>query len=140
MEIIEPIGTAVVDLYPMEEQANSYREFTDGEGHFSIEDIPAGRYRLRVTRVGYLNQEYGADSPGSTGAILSLSPGKRIVDLVFRMIPAGVITGRISDESGQPLTNAAVVALKSQIHRGRRKLSESLRIRQMMSGSIASKG
>lgn len=121
----EPIRKARVDLYRMDEHRNGYREFTDAAGRFLVEDIEPGRYQLQVSRVGYMTQSYGQDSSSGSGMVLTLVPGRKIADLLFRMTPWGVISGRITDEDGQPMAAVEVVTLQSQMHKGKRKLFSS---------------
>lgn len=119
----EPVRKAQVDLYPIDGQRSSYRAVADGSGHFLIQAIEPGRYHLRVSRIGYLTQSYGEDSSGGPGAVLTLAAGPKMLDLIFRMIPWGVISGRVTDEYGGPTSGAEVVALRSHMHNGQRRLS-----------------
>ncbi len=84
---------------------------TDIDGHFEIKNVIAGRYTFFAMHVGYVDQQYQAKSAGE-GAVLSLQPGQEIADVLFRMIRAGVITGRIVDENGEPLPKVRVSALR----------------------------
>jgi protocatechuate 3,4-dioxygenase beta subunit len=74
--------------------------------------VPSGRYRFFATHAGYVDQRYKSSGPDTEGAILSLQPGQEINDALFRMVLAAVITGRISDEDGEPMPNMQVVALQ----------------------------
>ncbi len=84
---------------------------TDASGRFSIEKIPADKYELAVARADYLNMRYGQDQPDKPGAILSLAPGQKITDLLFRLHRAAVITGRVLDEDGDPVVDVSVTAV-----------------------------
>jgi Carboxypeptidase regulatory-like domain len=84
---------------------------TDAVGHFSIEKIPAGGYDLVVSRANYIDAQYGQDQIDKPGAILSLAPGQKMTDLLFRLHRTGIITGRVVDEDGDPIRGARVVAL-----------------------------
>jgi hypothetical protein len=84
--------------------------------------VDPGRYHLYVTRAGYATQEYGEGSSAGSNAILTLNPGKNISDLIFRMVPYGVISGRVTDEDGDPMADAVVMAMQSGVNEGRRKL------------------
>jgi protocatechuate 3,4-dioxygenase beta subunit len=84
---------------------------TDAVGHFSIEKIPAGSYNLIVSRANYIDTHYGQDQLDKPGAILSLAPGQKMADLLFRLHRTGIITGRVVDEDGDPVRGASVVTL-----------------------------
>lgn len=120
----EPLKKAHIYLYIKDDNKPSpaYSGQTDASGHFVIRGIEPGRYELRVDRVGYVSQEYGQKSPDDRGAVLSLDAGRKMSDLLFRMVPWAVISGRITDEDGEALPDAEVVALRTQMEAGKRKL------------------
>jgi 5-hydroxyisourate hydrolase-like protein (transthyretin family) len=68
---------------------------TDGDGHFGAQDLPAGDYRLELSKSNYMRVtvEAHADSV-----------------LQIRMLRYGVISGQVTDEQGQPVRDADVLA------------------------------
>ena len=84
---------------------------SDAEGKFKIEGIHAGRYRFFASRNGYVDEQFRS-AGAEKGAILALKPGEEFNDVLFRMNPAAVVTGRIDDEDGQPMAKIQVLALK----------------------------
>src|SRR6516164_7046061 len=51
----EPIKKAIVELIAEnQEEASNYTATSDREGHFKIEGIAPGRYRIFVERTGFL--------------------------------------------------------------------------------------
>jgi hypothetical protein len=90
---------------------------------FELKRLDPGGYKLRVSRVGFVTYEYGQRKPGDPGATLTLRPGQQVNDLVFRLIRAGVIAGRILDEDGEPLPLVEVSALREVYTEGKRNLS-----------------
>jgi hypothetical protein len=54
-------------------------------------------------------QEYGQRKSDDPGAVLSLRPGQELKDLLFRLVPSGVVAGRILDEDGEPVNPSRVV-------------------------------
>jgi Carboxypeptidase regulatory-like domain len=101
-ETNEPLGKAHVFLYKWDNPGSGYSTQTDGSGHFAIQKVEPGRYRLQVQRTGYLSQFYQEDPSARRGAVLALNPGNNIPDLLFRMAPSATIAGRITDEDGEP--------------------------------------
>ncbi len=84
---------------------------SDSDGHFDIKNIAPGRYRFFASHTGYISQRYkGKDA--SSGAMLSLTPGQEIPGVIFRLIRGAVVTGRVVDESGEPMGNVVVAALR----------------------------
>lgn len=86
---------------------------TDPNGKFVISGVPAGTYHFRASKLGYAEQAYHPDASGPA-RLLTLAPGDKVDKVMFRLGRAGVITGRISDESGEPLVSVPVIALVSQ--------------------------
>jgi hypothetical protein len=82
---------------------------TDSEGHFQMQGIQPGEYRVILARNGYLPSTRRSRIYSST--LLSLSPGQELQGLLFRMRSAGVIKGRVVDEDGDSVPGISVVAI-----------------------------
>jgi hypothetical protein len=123
----EPLKKAHVFLYRRRDDSNEHplTATSDATGHFSIEKIPADKYELAIEHANYLNVQYGQDQPDKPGAILSLAPGQKITDLLFRLHRTAIITGRILDEDGDPVRGAFVSAVAHTLVRGKVKLESS---------------
>src|SRR5712692_4393146 len=122
----EPLKRAHIYLYPLDgRREGAYSGLTDAAGQFLLQGLEPGRYHLQVTRAGFATQQYGQGSSAGSNAILTLNPGKKISDLIFRMIPGGVISGRVIDEDGDPVSGTTVMAMQSHMYEGQRKLFES---------------
>ena len=119
----EPLKNATVQLQNFQDLAHTISVVTDAGGRFELKGIDAGRYRLKVSRTGFVTQEYGQKSPNDPGTEIRLSPGQNSRGLLFRMIPWGVIAGRVLNEDGDPLPWAQVSALREVYSNGKRKLS-----------------
>jgi protocatechuate 3,4-dioxygenase beta subunit len=119
----EPLGKTKITLRSVTDGTHSISTITDSGGHFEVKRLEPGRYKLRVSRVGFVSYEYGQRKPGDPGATLTLRSGQEISDLVFRLIPAGVIAGRILDEDGEPLPSVEVSAQREVYTEGKRSLS-----------------
>ena len=95
---------------------------TNSEGRYEIKDLPPGRYTLAVNRSGYLRLTYGQRRPFEQGKPLQLAD-KQIVDNVDFMLPRmSLITGRIVDETGEPISGVRVFAMRTAYFEGRRRL------------------
>jgi 5-hydroxyisourate hydrolase-like protein (transthyretin family) len=108
-----PLKSSHVALLPEHASRDShvYAAISDSSGRFIIKDVPAGRYRFLATHTGYVDKPYHSTGD-DTGAVLALHAGDELKDMLFRMTPAAVITGRVSDEDGEPTALIQVVALR----------------------------
>jgi hypothetical protein len=95
---------------------------SDGQGRWAVDALPAGEYALSATRPGYVETVYGARSPGRAGrgTPIRVAAGQRIDDLSLSMPRAGVISGIVSDEYGDPAYNVPVRALRYAYENGER--------------------
>src|SRR5579872_4143700 len=55
----QPVRKARVSLAPAS-GGEAVFATTDGQGRYSLSKVPAGSYRLTVTRDGFISQRYGA--------------------------------------------------------------------------------
>ena len=95
---------------------------TDLAGRYEIRDLAAARYRVAVTRAGYLPLDYGQRRPGEQGRPIQLTDGEVMERIDFALPRMSVITGRVTDETGEPMEGVTVVASRSLYFEGRRKL------------------
>jgi hypothetical protein len=115
----DPIRKAAVSLIRADSSiagrqalASAYQAATDASGKFAITGVTAGKYRLLVSRSGFVSSEYGARSPRNPGTVLTVSSGRDMRDLSVRLTPQGVVSGRIVDEDGDPVTGSFVQLLR----------------------------
>ncbi|PYS03188.1 MAG: hypothetical protein DMG16_07065 [Acidobacteria bacterium] len=88
---------------------------TDGTGRFSFRDLVPGTYFLRASAEGYAQQEYNV-RPGAASGLstqVTLSAGQVVKDVVFRLMPGGTLSGRVTGSSGEPLVNIEVSLLRN---------------------------
>jgi len=89
-----------------------YATTTDNEGHFEIKQIEAGRYEFFASHTGYLEQQYKSKGAAEgEGAMLSLTSGQTVDDVMFRLVRAGVIFGKVVDDTGEPMMGVNVSIL-----------------------------
>src|SRR5258707_15805323 len=108
----EPLTKARVRLQSMEDRTHAISTITNTGGRFELKGIDPGRYRLTVSRVGFVTQEYGQRKTDDPGAVLALGPGRGLKDLLFRVVLSGVVAGRVLDEDGEPLPSVNATAAR----------------------------
>lgn len=94
---------------------------TDDRGRFTCARLPAGRYTVSASRDGWVPVVYGARRPLRPGTPVTLAAGQH-AEIVVRMMRGAVITGTLLDETGQPAVNTEVMALRSTMQNGERRL------------------
>ena len=91
--------------------AQAFSATTDSDGRFDIRKVTPGRYSFFAGHTGYISQRYQArDMNGGTS--LTLVPGQEVDGALFRLVRGAVVTGRIVDESGEPMAKIGVTALR----------------------------
>ena len=100
----------------------NYVATSDGEGKFVFEDVVPGTYTLSAQRTGYVGQSYSAKSPGSGVTQLKLDSGQVLKDLLFKLIPQGIIFGKVVDEDGEPLPSFSIQASRWVFMNGKKQL------------------
>jgi Carboxypeptidase regulatory-like domain len=115
----EPLKKARVGLQNHSNGETSFFELSDEQGHFVFDNVPPGPYDLQVSRNGFVDAQYGQKKPGALGAILTLTPGQRVTDLVFKLWHAAAISGHVYDEDGQPIAKAEVIVYRASHRAGK---------------------
>ncbi len=107
----QPIRKAKVSLSASGEGQGDEADLvavTDADGHFKIEDVKPGTYRVAYDHSGFVDAE---KRHHGNRMLLSLEAGQEIKDLIFHMAPAAVITGKVTDIDGDPAPRVSVAAL-----------------------------
>ena len=103
---------------------------TDADGRYEFLDLPDGRFTLTATKAGYITVQYGQTRPLEPGKPIELA-AKQALDKADMVLPRGsAITGRIVDETGEPVAEALVTALRQEWAGGRRRLVNAGRVGQ----------
>jgi hypothetical protein len=95
---------------------------TDSQGKYELTGLPAGHFTLSASRNGYLSLTYGQSRPGEASRPIDLADGQITENVDLTLARAAVISGIVSDEAGEPLAGASVVAMQMRFTRGKRQL------------------
>ena len=101
---------------------SGYSQTSDDAGGFAFENVTPGRYTLTADKAGFLAARYGARSVDSPGVQLTFAPGDKKPGLDLKLIPQGVIVGRVLDQDGDPIANAQVTVARYGYSNGHRTL------------------
>ena len=117
----QPLRNAQVRITAPELRVNRLTT-TDAEGRYEFKELPAGRYTVTASKGSYVSLSYGQTRPLEPGKPLEILD-KQTVEKVDLMLPhGGVITGRVVDEFGDPVSDAMVAVQRYQYMQGRRRL------------------
>jgi hypothetical protein len=94
---------------------------TNGDGRFELRDLPAGEYRMTVSRTGFISLQFGQRRPFETSRAIALAEGQTFTANAALM-KGSVIYGRVHDQFGDPLPGTRVQVLRSRMVQGRRRL------------------
>ena len=107
----EPLKKVLVQVIAEDQkQGGDYTATTDADGHFRVEKVVPGRYRIFLEKAGLVGvNERGLKSDVN---VVTVQAGQSVEDLLFRMLPTAVISGRVTDEDGDPMFGVRVIALR----------------------------
>jgi protocatechuate 3,4-dioxygenase beta subunit len=109
----QPLKKVLVQVIAEDQkQGGNYTASTDGDGHFRIENVAPGRYRIFTEKTGFT----GANEHGSKcdATIVTVQAGQAVEDLQFRMLPTAIISGRVTDEDGDPMSGVRVIVQRKR--------------------------
>src|SRR5579884_508457 len=116
----EPVAKATIQLRMRAPYANApvYSGTSEADGTYKFANVDPGPYNLNVSSSGYADSSYGASLAIPTGAVLNLRPGQKLTKIDVVLMPLGTVSGRVTDENGNPAEKASVAVLGSVWYRG----------------------
>lgn len=111
----QPIANVLVSLStnPRGTGAVVLRVATDQGGRFVFTRLPgAASYYLHTFCFGYFDGGYGRDLPATAeGRVITLADGEWFRDVSIKMYRPAAISGRVLDETGEPVVGAMIRVL-----------------------------
>lgn len=109
----EPIRAALVQLQGIQHMSR----LTGADGRFHFDSVPQSQLAITVRKPGFFTEQ--EISQGSiTDQTIQVGPGMR--PLIMKLIPEGVIYGRITDSDGGPLQNLAITLIRDAVVNGQK--------------------
>ncbi len=102
----EPIRRATVAALSEEDSHTVAAVESDNDGRFSLPNLPAAKYQLTASKRGYRTAFY--DEHDEFNSAIVTGPDQDTRNLVFKLVPGGVIRGVVTADSGDPVENARV--------------------------------
>ncbi len=94
---------------------------TDNAGNFVFENVTPGRYRVSGEKTGFIRSTFGGRG-GGIGSEVNVSAGSDKADVVVRMTPQGIVSGRILDEDGEPMEGVSVSLIRPTYFQAQRRM------------------
>jgi hypothetical protein len=95
---------------------------TNSRGEYEVTQLPEAGYTVSASRSGYLGLSYGTRLPGEPGRTVELGDGGTAGGIDFALPRSGVISGRVVDETGDPVAGVTVWVMRYEYFRRRRTL------------------
>jgi len=127
----QPLARASVTINPSRfgnprNPADSARtELTDEQGVFDFGDVPPGKYVLSAHHRGYVAEMYQQHESFTTAIVVG--PGLDSENLIFGLRPGASISGKVVDESDDPVRHADVMLFQQTVGGGKRRTSQARR-------------
>ena len=110
----EPIRRALVQL----SGAVSKQMLTNESGGFEFSGIPEGQAGIMARKPGFFSQSEAARE-GVDQKLIEVGPDTKPITIT--LIPEAVLTGKVLNESGEPLESVPVAVLALRINEGRKR-------------------
>ncbi|HEY2904912.1 MAG TPA: carboxypeptidase-like regulatory domain-containing protein [Vicinamibacterales bacterium] len=128
----QPLRKAQVRLFSTEVANGGKNEnrqaMTDASGSYEFKELPAGKYLMSANKGGYVGMTVGQMRPNEPGKPITLLASELRERVDFTLLRGGVITGRVVDEYGEPISRIQIGAMRSETIGGRKQLMPSGRM------------
>lgn len=101
-----PLAGARVMLTSVKNRQKRQSVATGEDGKFDFTGVPAGKYSLAGARRGFITAGY--DQHDQYASAIVTGAGIDTENLVLKLAPDAIISGRVLDETGEPVRNANV--------------------------------
>jgi hypothetical protein len=103
-----PLANVHVSVTDNQAKSQTGELTTGSDGRFVFEGMPEGSWTLSAERKGYLPQLYGQHADMGPGISVITGPHGMSEDLTLRLDPPAAISGKVTDEYGEPVVGAMV--------------------------------
>jgi hypothetical protein len=109
----EPLARAEVTL-PLPPPARPLLVYTDAQGRYAFNGIPAGRYTIEASKTGYVRLAWGQRHPDEPGRPVAAVNGETVT-VDFALAKGGVLVARVIDALGEPRPGVVVKVFRYQL-------------------------
>jgi hypothetical protein len=101
-----PIPRARVSAIDTSNPQRAVSMMSSEDGRFEFSGLPAGKFALEGAKRGFIRAAYDQHDQFSTAIVTGA--GLETENLVLRLDPMAVLTGKVLDEAGEPVRHAGV--------------------------------
>lgn len=114
----EPVHGALVQFFAGRQRSQR----TGPGGEFQFEDVPAGEFNVRAQKPGFF---FETDIPFARVRVHQplITVGPDQPSAVVKLIPEGLVFGRVTGDNGEPVESLPVQVLSERIENGRKTRS-----------------
>lgn len=98
---------------------------TDEIGQYELAGISPGRYRVGARSYGFVSMGFDGPRSSESGRVVDIADSGALNGVDITLPHLGVITGRITDETGNPIEGAVVTIVEPRFEDGRRVLVQA---------------
>ena len=95
---------------------------TDAEGRYEFKEVRAGRYTISASKGSYVGLSYGQQRPLDAAKPLQILDNQSVERVDLSLPRGGVITGKVVDEFGEPMSDVQIAPQSYQTVQGQRRL------------------
>jgi|SRR5580704_8693835 5-hydroxyisourate hydrolase-like protein (transthyretin family) len=101
-----PLARVRITVFKVGNRQNARFVVTSEDGHFEFTQLGPGKYSLQGAKRGFIESAYDQHEQFSTAIVTGA--GLDTEHLVLRLPPFAVLSGKVLDESGEPVRKATV--------------------------------
>jgi len=120
----QPVRRALVRLSSLDGNKSRVAA-TDSDGAYEITELQAGRYTIGASKNPFVASIFRQTRSSERGATLTVLDGQTIERVDISLQRGGVITGRVVDDFGEPMSGVQLAATQSRMMNGVRTITFS---------------
>lgn len=117
----QPLRKAQVRMVSGEIRENRLAT-TDVDGAYEFKEVRAGRYAISANKGSYVGLSFGQQRPTDAPKQVAILDNQTVEKMDFALPRGSVVSGRILDEFGEPMSDVQVGVQQYQTVQGQRRL------------------
>lgn len=102
--------TPIQNVQVTADGASNFLAYTNESGQFEITSITPDNYIIYTTLIGYPRKYHNDTFKYSEAQLIQIEESDVITDINFSLVPEATISGTVTDQAGDPVTNLPISA------------------------------